>query len=99
MAFLLPVSILKLSDGTFRLSLSKPQMDTDKHRLDKTTEHTEYTEKEKSNSVFSVYSVVKNIALSVAPKLFIQAEHGAFVAERFYTTGWIKIEIENGEFR
>jgi len=33
-------------------------MDTDKHRLGGTTEHTEYTEKEKNNSVFSVYSVV-----------------------------------------
>ena len=28
-------------------------------------------------------------ALSVAPKRFSQAEQGAFVAERFFTTGWI----------
>jgi len=163
-------------------------MDTDKHRLDKTTEHTEYTEKEKNNSVYSVVNIgfpesaylhkpvpkklflesgelvasdkklfrekVKNvyweytlkpstcpvlpyrdnereylevavlqvemnsqkshkriaeiihrvipyplmlgfytetgdIALSIAPKRFSQAEHGAFVVERFYTTGWM----------
>ena len=42
-------------------------------------------------SVSSVYSVVNQslIALSIAPKRFSQAEHGAFVAERFYTTGWM----------
>ncbi len=61
-----------------------------------TTEHTENTEKENSNSVSSVssvYSVVNNsIALSIAPKRFSQAEHGAFVAERFYTTGWMNSE-------
>lgn len=28
-----------------------------------------------------------DIALSIAPKRFSQAEHGAFVVERFYTTG------------
>jgi len=61
-----------------------------------TTEHTEYTEKEKTNSVSSVYSVVKNsFALSIAPKRFSQAEHGAFVVERFYTTGWMNSEALN----
>lgn len=173
-------------------------MDTDKHRLDKTTEHTENTEKEKNNSVYSVVNIgfpesaylhkriakkmflenaslgasdkklfrenVKNlyweytlkpstcpvlpyrdnereylevavlqiemnsqkghkriaeiihrvipyplmlgfytesgdVALSVAPKRFSQAEHGAFVAERFFTTGWMKVTIENGELK
>lgn len=62
-----------------------------------TTEHTEYTE-EKEN-INSVYSVVENIALSIAPKRFSQAEHGAFVAERFHTTGWMNIKIENGKWR
>lgn len=55
-----------------------------------TTEHTEYTEKEKNNSVSSV--VNSSFALSIAPKRFSQAEYGAFVAERFYTTGWINSE-------
>lgn len=54
-----------------------------------TTEHTENTKKENINSV---YSVVKNFALSIAPKRFSQAEHGAFVAERFYTTDWMNYE-------
>jgi len=55
---------------------------------------TEHTEKENNNSVSSVYSVVNNafIALSIAPKRFSQAEQGAFVAERFYTTGWMNSE-------
>lgn len=59
-----------------------------------TTEHTENTEKEKTNSVSSVYSVVNKslIALSIAPKRFSQAEHGAFVAERFFTTGWMNCD-------
>jgi hypothetical protein len=35
-------------------------------------------------------------ALSIAPKRFSQAEQGTFVAERFYTTGWMEI-IENGK--
>ncbi|EIM62963.1 DUF4391 domain-containing protein [Desulfobacter postgatei] len=39
------------------------------------------------------------VALSIAPKRFSQAEHGAFVAERFYTTGWMKVTIENGELK
>ncbi|ERP39058.1 DUF4391 domain-containing protein [Chitinivibrio alkaliphilus] len=55
-----------------------------------TTEHTEYTEKESINSVSSVSSVVnKSFALSIAPKRFSQTEQGAYVAERFYTTGWM----------
>jgi hypothetical protein len=37
-------------------------------------------------------------ALSIAPKRFSQAEQGAFVAERFYTTEWMEI-IENGELK
>ena len=57
-----------------------------------TTEHTENTEKENRNSVSSVYSVVNNFALSIAPKRFSQAEHGAFVAERFFTTGWMNYD-------
>jgi hypothetical protein len=58
-----------------------------------TTEHTENTEEENKNSVSSVYSVVNHsFALSIAPKRFSQAEHGAFVAERFYTTGWMNSE-------
>lgn len=43
------------------------------------------------------YTESGDIALSIAPKRFSQAEHGAFVAEHFYTTGWMKIKIENGE--
>ena len=35
------------------------------------------------------YTETGEIALSIAPKRFSQAEHGAFVAERFYTTGWM----------
>jgi len=45
------------------------------------------------------YTESGDIALSVAPKRFSQAEHGAFVAERFYTTGWMEIPMENGELK
>lgn len=45
------------------------------------------------------YSETQNIALSIAPKRFSQAEHGAFVTERFYTTGWMNISMENGELK
>jgi len=38
------------------------------------------------------YTESGDIALSIAPKRFSQAEHGAFVAERFYTTGWMNSE-------
>lgn len=39
-----------------------------------------------------------DIALSIAPKRFSQTEHGAFVAERFYTTNWINSEeLDNQE--
>jgi len=63
-----------------------------------TTEHTENTEKEKNNSVSSVYSVVNHsFALSIAPKRFSQAEQGAFVAERFYTTGWMNNKALNDQ--
>lgn len=45
------------------------------------------------------YTEGGDIALSIAPKRFSQAEHGAFVAERFFTTGWMELAIENGELR
>lgn len=38
------------------------------------------------------YTESGDIALSISPKRFSQAEHGAFVAERFYTTGWMNSE-------
>lgn len=38
------------------------------------------------------YTESGDIALSVAPMRFSQAEHGAFVAERFYTTGWMNCD-------
>lgn len=38
------------------------------------------------------YTESGDIALSIAPKRFSQAEHGAFVAEHFYTTGWMNSE-------
>ena len=41
------------------------------------------------------YTETGDIALSIAPKRFSQAEHGAFVAERFYTTGWMSSEALN----
>ena len=41
------------------------------------------------------YTETGEIALSIAPKRFSQAEHGAFVAERFYTTGWMNSEAFN----
>ncbi|WP_428542435.1 DUF4391 domain-containing protein [Profundibacter sp.] len=43
------------------------------------------------------YTESGDIALSIAPKRFSQAEHGAFVAERFYTTGWINSETLNDQ--
>lgn len=43
------------------------------------------------------YTESGDIALSVAPKRFSQAEHGAFVAERFYTTGWMNSEVLNDQ--
>lgn len=48
---------------------------------------------------FSAFRGSNHFALSIAPKRFSQAEQGAFVAERFYTTGWMKVEIENGELK
>ncbi|MDC3221479.1 DUF4391 domain-containing protein [Gammaproteobacteria bacterium] len=38
------------------------------------------------------YTESGDIALSIAPKRFSQAEHGAFVTERFYSTGWMNSE-------
>ena len=38
------------------------------------------------------YTESGDIALSIAPKRFSQAEHGAFVAERFFTTGWMNCD-------
>ena len=43
------------------------------------------------------YTESGDIALSIAPKRFSQAEHGAFVAERFYTTGWMNSEVLNDQ--
>lgn len=43
------------------------------------------------------YTESGDIALSIAPKRFSQAEHGAFVAERFYTTGWMNSEALNDQ--
>ena len=63
----------------------EPQMDTDEHGL-----------KKGSICVNLCESVVSNLfALSIAPKRFSQAEHGAFVSERFYTTGWMNSEALN----
>lgn len=39
------------------------------------------------------YTEKGDIALSIAPKRFSHAEHGTFVAERFYTTGWMNSEV------
>lgn len=44
---------------------------------------------------FSTFRGSSLVALSIAPKRFSQAEHGAFVAERFYTTGWMNSEAFN----
>jgi len=42
--------------------------------------------------MLGIYTESGNIALSIAPKRFSQAEHGAFVAERFFTTGWMNCD-------
>ena len=47
--------------------------------------------------VLGFYTESGDIALSIAPKRFSQAEHGAFVAERFYTTGWMNSEVLNDQ--
>jgi len=49
-------------------------------------------EDDKNFRDFSAFRGSSFFALSVAPKRFSQAEHGAFVAERFYTTGWMNSE-------
>ncbi|MEA2060817.1 MAG: DUF4391 domain-containing protein [Thermodesulfobacteriota bacterium] len=42
--------------------------------------------------LFLVFAVDPDrLALSIAPKRFSQAEQGAFVAERFFTTNWMEI--------
>lgn len=65
----------------------EPQMDTNEHGL-----------KKENICVNLCESVVSNLfALSIAPKRFSQAEHGAFVAERFYTTGWMSSEALNDQ--
>ena len=38
------------------------------------------------------YTESGDIALSIAPKRFSQAEQGAFVVERFHTTGWMNCD-------
>ena len=47
--------------------------------------------------MLGIYTESGDIALSIAPKRFSQAEHGAFVAERFYTTGWMNSEALNDQ--
>ena len=47
--------------------------------------------------MFRVFRGSNLFALSIAPKRFSQAEHGAFVAERFYTTGWMNSEVLNDQ--
>ncbi|WP_289020142.1 DUF4391 domain-containing protein [Desulfobacter postgatei] len=42
--------------------------------------------------MLGLYTETGEFALSIAPKRFSQTEHGAFVAERFYTTGWMNSE-------
>lgn len=42
--------------------------------------------------MLGLYTETGEFALSIAPKRFSQAEHGAFVAERFYTTGWMNCD-------
>jgi hypothetical protein len=52
-------------------------------------------EKERQENNFRDFSAFRNsnsFALSIAPKRFSQAEHGAFVAERFFTTGWMNCD-------
>jgi hypothetical protein len=52
-------------------------------------------EKEKQENNFRDFSAFRGsdlFALSIAPKRFSQAEHGAFVAERFFTTGWMNCD-------
>jgi len=46
-----------------------------------------------------LFTVNYQLSLSIAPKRFSQAEHGAFVVERFFTTSWMEVIMENGEWR
>ena len=53
-------------------------------------------ENEKDNSQLTILN--SQFVLSIAPKRFSQAEHGAFVAERFFTTGWMNCDgLNEGE--
>ncbi|PKK88401.1 MAG: DUF4391 domain-containing protein [Candidatus Wallbacteria bacterium HGW-Wallbacteria-1] len=45
--------------------------------------------------MLGLYTETGEFALSIAPKRFSQAEHGAFVAERFFTTGWMNCDRLN----
>ena len=48
--------------------------------------------------MLGLYTETGEFALSIAPKRFSQAEHGAFVAERFFTTGWMNCDgLNEGE--
>jgi hypothetical protein len=42
--------------------------------------------------MLGLYTETGEFVLSIAPKRFSQAEHGAFVAERFFTTGWMNCD-------
>jgi len=58
----------------------------------KEAKHTKKEDEENNFRDFSAFRGSNIFALSIAPKRFSQAEHGAFVAERFYTTGWMNSE-------
>ncbi|MBM9519143.1 DUF4391 domain-containing protein [Desulforhopalus vacuolatus] len=45
--------------------------------------------------MLGLYTETGEFALSIAPKRFSQAEHGVFVAERFFTTGWMSSKALN----
>ncbi len=46
--------------------------------------------------MLGLYAETSEFALSIAPKRFSQAGHNTFVAERFYTTGWMNCKAFNG---
>jgi len=58
----------------------------------KEAKHTKKEDEENNFRDFSAFRGSNIFALSIAPKRFSQAEQGALVVERFYTTGWM-----NGE--
>lgn len=45
--------------------------------------------------MLAFYTESSEVALSIAPKRFSQTEHGAIVAERFFTTDWMNSEKLN----